>query len=261
MNPITPLSCLVLKIANSDSTASITYNLALPVTDLGTIDAYPDVNDISMAPLMAVPALSPSTRVKLDEEPSLLVIHLLTLQERTDRRASYLDVVDIVVKNDDTGGDPFPIHAHKDQIVERSSNFSTHLESYIHQSAVYKWYRCGTVLEETDFRFNPRDSHRPGGYFGLPFQHLRDLRINANNPGTWFFHCHIEWHLEAGLTVQLIEVPLVSQHFVANVLPIIQSNCQAMGLPVSGNMVKIANSTNLTGLPLGPFPPNDTNVD
>ena len=47
----------------------------------------------------------------------------------------------------------------------------SHNESYIYQSAVYKWYRCGTVLEKTDFRFNPRDSHRPGGYFGLPLQH------------------------------------------------------------------------------------------
>jgi FtsP/CotA-like multicopper oxidase with cupredoxin domain len=25
------------------------------------------------------------------------------------------------------------------------------------------------------------------------------IQWKANNPGQWFFHCHIEWHLEAGM--------------------------------------------------------------
>ncbi|KAJ7926302.1 hypothetical protein B0H13DRAFT_1599644, partial [Mycena leptocephala] len=47
----------------------------------------------------------------------------------------------------------------------------------------------------------------------------------ADNPGTWFFHCHIEWHLDVGLAVQLIEAPLIAQKFKAN-LPsqIVSSN-------------------------------------
>ncbi|KAJ6602828.1 laccase [Mycena vulgaris] len=27
------------------------------------------------------------------------------------------------------------------------------------------------------------------------------FRFNSNNPGAWFLHCHIDWHLEAGLAV------------------------------------------------------------
>jgi hypothetical protein len=27
------------------------------------------------------------------------------------------------------------------------------------------------------------------------------LRFEASNPGVWFFHCHLDWHLEAGLAI------------------------------------------------------------
>ncbi|KAJ3216393.1 hypothetical protein HDU67_009528 [Dinochytrium kinnereticum] len=29
----------------------------------------------------------------------------------------------------------------------------------------------------------------------------------ADNPGVWFFHCHIEWHIQAGLAMAFIEIP------------------------------------------------------
>ncbi|CAI5703796.1 unnamed protein product [Peronospora effusa] len=31
------------------------------------------------------------------------------------------------------------------------------------------------------------------------------LRFNADNPGVWIFHCHIDFHLEAGLSMMLVE--------------------------------------------------------
>ncbi|KAI8590516.1 Cupredoxin [Geranomyces variabilis] len=31
------------------------------------------------------------------------------------------------------------------------------------------------------------------------------LRFVADNPGVWFFHCHIEWHVEAGLDMVFVE--------------------------------------------------------
>lgn len=33
----------------------------------------------------------------------------------------------------------------------------------------------------------------PGGY--------TILRFYANNPGIWMFHCHIEFHMQAGMTL------------------------------------------------------------
>jgi hypothetical protein len=48
-----------------DATASITYNPDLPVTDLGTIDAFPGVPDINMVPLDVAPAPSPDRTITL----------------------------------------------------------------------------------------------------------------------------------------------------------------------------------------------------
>ena len=30
-------------------------------------------------------------------------------------------------------------------------------------------------------------------------------QADANNPGSWIFHCHIAWHLSAGLAIQVLE--------------------------------------------------------
>ncbi|KAJ7254119.1 multicopper oxidase-domain-containing protein, partial [Mycena rebaudengoi] len=34
------------------------------------------------------------------------------------------------------------------------------------------------------------------------------FRFFTDNPGAWFLHCHIDWHLEAGLAVVFGERPL-----------------------------------------------------
>ena len=31
------------------------------------------------------------------------------------------------------------------------------------------------------------------------------IRFETDNPGPWFLHCHIDWHLEAGLAVVFAE--------------------------------------------------------
>jgi FtsP/CotA-like multicopper oxidase with cupredoxin domain len=33
------------------------------------------------------------------------------------------------------------------------------------------------------------------------------FQINADNPGTWPFHCHIAWHISAGLYISILERP------------------------------------------------------
>lgn len=64
---------------------------------------------------------------------------------------------------------------------------------------------------------------------------------------------HIEWHLEAGLAVQFVEAPLIAQE--RNTLPqTLKDQCQMLGQPISGNAAGFASTTDLTGLPLGPYP-------
>jgi len=33
------------------------------------------------------------------------------------------------------------------------------------------------------------------------------IRFQANNPGVWPFHCHIDWHFAAGLAATIVERP------------------------------------------------------
>jgi iron transport multicopper oxidase len=61
------------------------------------------------------------------------------------------------------------------------------------------------------------------------------IRFKVNDPGITLFHCHIEWHVEAGLTLVFIEAPTELQKMKL-VLP--QSHkdaCQKQGIPITGN--------------------------
>ncbi|KAJ7461426.1 Fet3 protein [Mycena latifolia] len=247
----------------ANSTASITYNPALPITNLGGVDAFPDVPDISLVPLKAVPAASPTRQITLQANFSLMtdgtnramfnnitynmplvpaVLSEMTLSNNATVAGAYgpssfvlnhLDVIELVVQNADTGAHPH-IHGHKVQIIQRSSDFTSNDPSVITKANLKNPLTRDTILIES------------GG--------SATLRFVADNPGTWFFHCHIEWHLEAGLAVQLIEAPLIAQRSVLNVPSQLQSNCKALGEPISGNAAGHASATDLSGLPLGPFP-------
>jgi iron transport multicopper oxidase len=69
---------------------------------------------------------------------------------------------------------------------------------------------------------------------------------------------HIEWHLEAGLAVEFIEAPLVMQQR-SNVPQSMYDQCRTDGTLFSGNAAGHNSTTDLSGLPLGPFPlPDDS---
>ena len=100
------------------------------------------------------------------------------------------EVIEIVVNNEDDNKHPMHMHGHQFQVVSRSESF------------------------EEPVHYNPDDPN-----LKLPeFPTMRDtvlvegngylvLRFTANNPGVWFFHCHLDFHLEQGLAVTLIEAP------------------------------------------------------
>ncbi len=84
------------------------------------------------------------------------------------------------------------------------------------------------------------------------------LRIIADNPGAWFMHCHIEWHLESGLAIQLIEAPLVAQERSEGRVPsIMAEHCNAVGMRHTGNAAGHNSAEDLSGWPLGPKPKGD----
>lgn len=62
------------------------------------------------------------------------------------------------------------------------------------------------------------------------------MRFRADNPGVWILHCHMEWHVVAGLTATMIEAPAELQKQYPDGLPAQSiANCKAQGVPTAGN--------------------------
>jgi iron transport multicopper oxidase len=60
------------------------------------------------------------------------------------------------------------------------------------------------------------------------------LRFQANNPGVWLFHCHIEWHVSSGLMATMVEAPLEIQKSLTLPKDHLDA-CAAGNVPVAGN--------------------------
>ncbi|KAK4164825.1 putative iron transport multicopper oxidase FET3 [Cladorrhinum sp. PSN259] len=124
----------------------------------------------------------------------------------------YGEVVQIVVNNQDEATHPFHLHGHHFQVLDRP------------KSGTGDWPERDTNYASTPPK---RDTVTIMG------KSYAVLRFQATNPGVWLFHCHIEWHVEMGLTATIIEAPerLRNFTFPADHL----AACNQMGIPTSGN--------------------------
>lgn len=130
-------------------------------------------------------------------------------------------VIDIVINNLDTAIHPFHLHGHQFQVLERPAA------------------GAGTFSGSTGkFAAHPatKDTVSVNG------NSYAVLRFRADNPGVWLFHCHIEWHVEMGLTATIVEAPekLRGRKFPGDHIEI----CKIQGLPVEGNAA--GNTVNYT---------------
>ncbi|KAJ6019679.1 hypothetical protein N7499_009355 [Penicillium canescens] len=134
-------------------------------------------------------------------------------------------VVDIVLNNGDTGSHPFHLHGHQFQVIERFPSYGEHFYDYAESDPV-------TYDPSNHAAFPDYPARRdtlvlpPQGYFVV--------RFVADNPGVWFFHCHIDWHLSQGLGMTLIEAPEQIQERMS--IPEHQYEvCDAAGVKYEGN--------------------------
>jgi iron transport multicopper oxidase len=267
------------------------------------VDAYQDLDDTALVPVVVEPMLPTDRTVELvvsfetmDDGTNRALFNevsyhtplvptalsVLTLGSNATVATAYgtggivldhLSAVQIIVKNGDTGKHPLcvllllhgmnehlnlnysHIHGHKVQLVNRAQNYSS-TDPTLNPPIV-------------EGQANPmrRDTIQvpPGASVAL--------RVVADNPGTWLFHCvypslsfshasadhntgHIEWHLEAGLAVTFVEAPLeMQQRAISMQAPpySLPQQCLAQNLPASGNAAGHASTTDLSGLQLGPF--------
>ncbi|KAI0053202.1 multicopper oxidase [Auriscalpium vulgare] len=253
-------------------TSFITYAPDAPNTDLGFIDAYHDVPDLDLVPVVVEAMPTAQRTVELEVLFDTMqdgtnramfnqityntpivppVLSALTLGENSTAQVAYgdtsfvldhLQVFDIVLKNGDAGKHPFHLHGHKMQLVGRSQDYTSDDPT------------LNPPIVEGQLNPMRRDTVQ------VPSMNSVTLRVVADNPGTWLFHCHIEWHLQAGLAVTFIEAPIElndrAQHVLGPPAELV-NQCAALGIPTSGNAAGHASITDLSGLPVGPFQQNN----
>lgn len=132
------------------------------------------------------------------------------------------EVVQIALNNMDPGLHPFHLHGHTFQVVSRSE---------------------GTEDDDSPQIYDPKNNNHTN-FPAHPM--VRDtvmvnangfvvLRFTATNPGVWFFHCHVDWHLEQGLAITLVEAPFEIQQ---DQKPLQDSHfdaCNSLGISTKGN--------------------------
>ncbi|KAL6454027.1 FET3 Iron transport multicopper oxidase FET3 [Candida maltosa Xu316] len=131
------------------------------------------------------------------------------------------DVVDIVLNNLDTGKHPFHLHGHVFQLIERHEPVDDDEDPVAFNSSDHAEWPEYPMLRDTVY-VNP--------------QSYIVMRFKVDNPGVWMFHCHIEWHLDQGLAILLIEDPegiqsSASQQITDNHKQI----CEKVGVSWEGN--------------------------
>jgi iron transport multicopper oxidase len=138
----------------------------------------------------------------------------------------YGAVVELYISNHDSNAHPFHLHGHQFQVVDRAG---------------------GGLLFPGFATPNPPIPMRRdvvmvyGGGYAV-------IRFVADNPGITLFHCHIEWHVEAGLTATFIEAPDKLQAMNLTLPASHSAVCATQGISMTGNAAGNSNNwLDLTG--------------
>lgn len=133
----------------------------------------------------------------------------------------YDDSVTIVLRNLDMGDHPFHLHGYSFDIL-----------------------KIGSLPAEEDEELRDLDNTNPlrSDTIVVKSENYAVIRFRANNPGVWMFHCHVQWHLDSGLGLNIISLPLLNgvtspnKAFTPPPLEMLQ-NCNALGVKTRGNAV------------------------
>ncbi|KAJ2457013.1 ferroxidase fet3 [Coemansia sp. RSA 2424] len=167
----------------------------------GMVHAY--INDISFE----LPT-SPSLFTALSFNYTDGAINSTVFGEKCNARViKHMDVAELHVANHDTVHHPMHLHGQFFQIVERGviGNSSSAIKS-----------------SDTPMR---RDTTLvPPGEYAI-------LRFRADNPGVWLMHCHIDLHMELGLSMMFVSAPEVIRQAI-KVPDVVIEQCRLLGIPI-----------------------------
>ena len=96
-----------------------------------------------------------------------------------------IKVIDILIQNFDDGSHPLHMHGYKYFVLSQGHGY-------------FDW----STYEALDISNPLRRDTASVEAFGWIL-----IRLITDNPGMWAFHCHISWHAEAGMMMQLLTRP------------------------------------------------------
>ncbi|WFD28472.1 hypothetical protein MNAN1_003483 [Malassezia nana] len=252
--------------------AKVTYGTPHAPLGVGraTIDTYDAFNDTQLQPIMPMAPLQPIVSQDLNVvfttykdginyasfnnityvgplTPSLLTMKTETAPLAMNPLlygpssgayvAPFQTVVEFVIYNWDAGSHPFHMHGTQFQVVHKSNDVMS-----------------SDPADNPPFieGENPNPVRRDTVV--VPAGGSARLRFVADNPGAWFMHCHIDWHLSSGLAMIVLVAPdQVAQSM--DVPDVIAQQCRQLGFSTSGNAGGIRHSiTSFGALPAPPRP-------
>lgn len=116
------------------------------------------------------------------QEPAYINSAAFHLRDEMVIQTEGIAVVDLLVSNFDDGNHPLHLHGYKYFVLAQGHG-----------------YPPENLTETVDLSNPLRRDTASVEAFGWIL-----LRVVADNPGAWSFHCHVSWHSEAGLVMQLL---------------------------------------------------------
>ncbi|KAK9457436.1 multicopper oxidase [Dipodascopsis uninucleata] len=209
---------------NVNATGWLVYDSHKPMRNPHFAEKFEQLNDMDLVPLEKMRALEPTrsitfevsmdmfddgiTRFKFNDTtyipPKVPVLYTLLENNSVTSDSTIFDsddsiytiekdeIIEVVINNHNAGLHPFHLHGHAFQVIERSNSSGTEKCPLEYDPNAPKNVSEYPVLRDT--------------YYVERYGYAV-IRFKANNPGVWFFHCHIDWHLIQGLAIVFIEAP------------------------------------------------------
>ncbi|KAG7377242.1 ferroxidase fet3 [Phytophthora pseudosyringae] len=112
------------------------------------------------------------------------------------RKIEYGKHIEVVLVNDMNEQHPFHMHTHSPWVVGSGAASLSDIQ------AGNLNLKLDGAMKRDVYTVPPCDTDASGACTNHGYV---VLRFTADNPGVWIIHCHIDWHLDAGLAMILVE--------------------------------------------------------
>ncbi|KAJ2021303.1 ferroxidase fet3 [Coemansia sp. S610] len=119
----------------------------------------------------------------------------------------HMDVAELRIVNHDIVHHPMHLHGQFFQIIERGVVGNS-----------------SSVIKSSDTPMRRDTTLVPPGAYAI-------LRFRADNPGVWLLHCHIDLHMELGLSMMFVSAPEIIREAI-KVPDAVIEQCRLLGIPI-----------------------------